>query len=488
VGVEKLAETGVPKKTSRDLRDKIISRRRSRTTYVITSAQNATPVHSNAWISLLTYCRVNNAHLLVIPYRYHNPTSLWSQKAKSQDWWAPEVLPFLINHRIKLNKHLLLLGDIMTQPTAVRPLEGFETISGSQSAIIGHPKLECTTVATPQSRLPKILTTTGSITKKNYIPSKAGKKGEFHHTFGATVVETEGNRFYMRQINMTSDGAFCDLRTEYNGTQIREYPSIPALVMGDTHVEVIDPQVVNAVFVDPDSMVNFLKPERLVWHDVFDGSSINHWDRGKTFHEYVKHHSGRRTAESEVNRTLAFIDSVTPPGVENAFVASNHNDFLREWVENTDPRKDPENAMFWAETFQAVCRSKDTRWTPSGVTVADPFAYWGMKRLKTAAQSKFLKRGESYLVCGIECGLHGDRGNNGARGSRRSFSKLGVKSISGHVHSPGIIDGAYQVGTSSRLNLTYAAGSPSSWLHTMCAIYPNGKRSLLHVIDGRWRP
>ena len=48
------------------------------------------------------------------------------------------------------------------------------------------------------------------------------------------------------------------------------------------------------------------------------------------------------------------------------------------------------------------------------------------------------------------------------------------------------MDGVYQVGTSSRLKLEYNSG-PSSWLHTHCCIYPNGKRTLITIIDGQWR-
>jgi len=192
IGAEVDQRSGVDRDVSRALKSKVIANRGKKVTYVVTSAQNATPVHENALRSLLTYCRVNGATLLVIPLRYTNPTSIWSKRAEGSDWWAPEVLPYLIDERVVMHKHLVLLADIMTQPTATNPLEGFETITGPQSGILGHPKLELTTVPTPQQRLPKILTTTGSVTKKNYIPSKAGKKGAFHHTFGAAVVELDG--------------------------------------------------------------------------------------------------------------------------------------------------------------------------------------------------------------------------------------------------------------------------------------------------------
>jgi hypothetical protein len=461
-----------------------------RATYVITSAQNGTNVHKNGLQSLLTYCLKNRAQLLVIPYRYKNPTSQWSKANREDDSWNPAILPYLVTKRTDLNNHLTLLADIMTQPTATRPLEGFETLSGSKSAIIGHPKLELKTVATPQEKLPKVLTTTGSITEKNYITSKAGKKGEHHHTFGATIVEVENeDRFHIRQINMKDDGSFCDLLDEYDGGDVRHYDRVPALVMGDTHVNVIDGQVVAATFRGPTSIVGTLKPKVLVWHDVHDGTAKNHHDRGRMFHEFVKHTSKQDDVGEEVKRTVGFIDRMTPPNTKNIIVPSNHNDFLREWVENVDPRRDPENIMFWAETVRAICASENTRWTENGVAVQDVFTYWAEKLLSPNVKKRttFLRRDQASQIEGIEVGYHGDKGPGGARGSRLAFSKIGVKSIIGHAHAPGITDGCYQAGTNSRLGLTYASGSPSGWLHTDCVIYPNGKRSLINIIDGKWR-
>jgi len=61
-----------------------------------------------------------------------------------------------------------------------------------------------------------------------------------------------------------------------------------------------------------------------------------------------------------------------------------------------------------------------------------------------------------------------------------------VKTVIGHSHSPAILDGCYQVGVTGRLNQDYN-DLPSSWMNTHCVIYANGKRSLLHVIEGEWR-
>ena len=452
--------------------------------YVITAAQNATPVNVAFLASLLGYCKHTGAQLLVVPYRYKNPTSLWSKKAENDDWWAPELAPYLYDKRLKLNKHLTLLGDIKTQPTAVMPLMGFESITGPSSAILAHPKLELMTVPTPQAKLPKLLTTTGAVTMRNYSPTKAGKKGEFHHTFGACVVEIDGSAFHIRQLNAVKDGSFMDLRHEYSGMTVRDTQGVEALIMGDTHEEFIDPGVVAATFGCPKGIVHALRPAYLVWHDIHDGYARNHHHRDNPFIEYAKHHAGMNNVERALDQTFAFVDKHSPAWCENVFVASNHPDVLARWVREANPKTDPVNCVFWARTFEAMMLG--SKMGESGAQTIDPFVYWAKKKLKCAHRTKFLGRDESFRVKDIELSYHGDQGANGARGSRKSFSRIGERTVIGHSHSPGITEGAYQVGTSSRLTLEYNRG-PSSWLHTHCVIYSNGKRSLINIIDGKWR-
>lgn len=481
VGLEIAESKGIDKTTAKALH--VQAKRARRAIYLITAAQNATPVHAPFWAALKLYAKKRKATLLVIPYRYKNPTSRWGQAAQDDDWWAPELAAHLIDIRTVLNPNLILLADIKTQPTASSPLTGFETITGERSAIVGHPKLELTTVPTPQSKMAKILTTTGACTKQNYIPSKAGKKGEFHHTFGAAVVEIDGKAFHLRQINAVKDGSFIDLDTEYRPSGETRSVRAAGLVMGDTHVDFADPGVTKATFGKA-GMVETLKPKSLVFHDLVDAYARNHHHRGEVFVNLVKHRTGRDNVEAEIRRALAFVDQHSPAGTTNVFVPSNHPDAIMRWVKETDPRSDPENAVFWARTFEVLANA--AKWTDTGARTIDPFTYWAKQWLRCADRTVFLSRDRSHTIEGIEVGLHGDAGPNGARGSRLGFTKIGVKSIIGHSHSPGIKDGVYQVGTSSRHGLEYQRG-PSSWLHTHCVIYGNSKRSLLTSVGGKWR-
>ncbi len=482
VGIEEAQSKGIDAEKMKDRARALRGDRSKVKRYVITSAQNATPVFKPVLDSLMQYCKLNGAELIVIPFRYHNPTSVWSEKAKGDDWWAPEFAPYLLDRRIALNKNIVLLADIKTQPTAHSPLQGFETLTGGQSAVIGHPKIELTTIPTPQNKLPKILATTGAVTKPNYLPSKAGKRGEHHHVYGACLVAVNGDKFFMRQLIASSDGTFCDLTWKYS-PEGRAPAAVEALVMGDTHFEFIDPGVVKATFTAKDSIVNALKPKHIVFHDLHDFFSRNHHHAGDPFIELAKHQSGTNNVEAALDRTFAFVDEHSPPYAINVLVPSNHPDALARWIKEANPKTDPVNCVFWARTFEAMCLG--TTMKDSGPSTIDPFAYWAKRKLRSAGRTMFLERDQSFRIRGVELGNHGDRGANGARGSRAAYGKIGVKTVIGHSHSPGIKDGVVQVGTNSRLRLGYNSG-PSSWMHADAVVYENGKRSLIFIVGDEW--
>jgi hypothetical protein len=90
----------------------------------------------------------------------------------------------------------------------------------------------------------------------------------------------------------------------------------------------------------------------------------------------------------------------------------------------------------------------------------------------------FLQIDESHTVEGIECGMHGHIGPNGARGTPRNLSNVGFKLFTGHTHTPGIVNGVYTVGVSGDLDMGYNTG-PSKWVNAHGIIFPNGKRAFV---------
>lgn len=452
------------------------------TRYLITSAQNATPVHEKFLACLKVAAKHLRAELVVIPLRYKNPTSQWSAKQESDDWWAPELEPHLFNCRRKLNANLVLVGDVKIQPTASSPLTGFEALTGAESCIIGHPKMQFRSVAAPTGRYPKILSTTGACTRKNYTDTKAGKLGEFHHYLGALLVELDGKRFHLRQLNADRiTGEFTDLATHYTATGARAAPPAAALVLGDAHARFMCATVDRATF-GAGGIVETLNPGTVVWHDTHDGYAVNPHHEGNPFIAAAKGAAGLGNVRAEVEHAVKFVADRCA-GRRAVLVSSNHDNFLSRWIVNTDWRRSPGNAAFYLETAQAMLAS--TRMTPGGTRYADPFKYW-VERLRGRAAIRVLDVDERFTLLGIECGQHGHDGPNGAQGTVKNLSRIGARLITGHGHTPEISEGHYRVGTSTPLRLEYTHG-PSSWLNTHAVIYASGKRALVTIVDGEWR-
>ncbi len=451
--------------------------------YLITSAQNATPVHAGFLATLKVAAKHLGAELVVIPFRYKNPTSIWSKNQETDERWAEELEPYLFNVQRKLCANLVLVGDVKIQPTASSPLTGFESLTGAESCVLGHPKMQFRSVPAPSGRYPKILSTTGAVTRRNYTDTKAGKLGHFHHCLGAVIVELDGpKRFHLRQINADRvTGEFTDLETHYTATSASRAPPALGLVMGDTHARMTCPQVDRATF-GPGGIVETLQPRTLVFHDLFDGYSVNPHHAGNPFIAAAKHSAGVGNVREEVEHAIEFVRK-RAAGRRAVIVGSNHDDFLSRWVSSTDWRTNPANAKFYLETAAAMLAS--TKLGPGGAEYADPFVYW-VERLRGKAQIRALRRDESFKLGDVECGIHGHAGPNGARGSLKNLSRIGARVIIAHRHTPGIEEGGYQVGTSTKLKLEYTHG-PGSWLNTHCATYATGKRSLITIVDGRWR-
>jgi hypothetical protein len=453
------------------------------TRYLITSAQNATPVHAEFFAALKVAAAHLRAELVVIPFRYKNPTSQWTQAQAAHEHWAPELAPYLHNTRKKLNANLVLAADVKIQPTASAPLNGFEALTGSESCIFGHPKMQYRAIPSPLGRLPKILSTTGAVTlRNNYTDTKAGKLGEFHHFLGAIVVEIDGPTFHLRQINADRrTGEFIDLDRLYTPKGVSKAPPAAGLVMGDVHARFTSPEVERATF-GPGGIVEVLQPRKLVWHDLLDGYAVNPHHLGNPFIAHAKAQAGFGDPEAEVKHAVQFVADRTPKSAESVIVASNHDDFLARWINTADWRQVGAK-VFYLKT--ALAMLERTEMTAQGTEYEDPFRYW-VGRHKGGAKIRALRRNESLKIAGVECSLHGHRGPNGAKATMKNLARIGARVISAHAHTPGIEEGHYRVGTSTPLALEYTSG-PSSWLNAHAVIYANGRRSLIVIVEGAWR-
>lgn len=454
--------------------------------HLITSAQNNTPLDKKVWRTILRMKEELGAALHVLPTLYKNPTSrLDPQEGDDDVWWPSEVTPYLIEGDIALHKHLRILGHLRIQATASRPLTGLEGISHAQSCIVGHAQIAMRVIATPQKALPKQMLTTGSVSEKNYSKTKAGVKAEFHHSHGCVVVEIQDKHvFHMRSCVADSKGTICDLDRWYTPTGVKPTGRWPALITGDEHILFADPSIKAATYEGPDSLVALGRPRKIVRHDILDSYAVSHWHRKNVLTRYVKSQKGFDSLTQEMELTYKHVDETTPPDTENLIVASNHDDHVWRWLNEVEWRNDLANAQIYHEMWAEVLAQAD--WDPSygAKEPESPFALWASKRM--TSNTRFLKRDEHTTIMGILISLHGDKGPSGAKGSLVNLSKMGVRAVIAHLHTPGIEKGCYQVGFSTG-TLGYAKGSPSSNLPAHCIIQPNGKRQLIVIVNGRFR-
>jgi hypothetical protein len=454
---------------------------RTKKIFVVTSAQSRTPINENFFAALKHYIKFRDAQLIVIPVLYNNPNAFI---APEEEVFDRRLKDYLSSQNIQLAKKLKVLGSLKINACAESPLSGLDSITKGDSVILGHNQLAMKTLAVQQDDLPVVLTTTGTISNKNYSESKLGFKASFNHSMSACVVELDGDIFHLRHLNFDGKG-FYDFEYYYDKDGFTLHEGIEALITGDEHATFADPEVKSATYTAPKSIVNVLEPKVIVRHDLLDCYSISHHHKNNSFTQYAKYVSGTNKIEDELMKTIEYVAETTPFGVKNIIVSSNHNDHLTRWLNEVEIKLEPWNALLFHRLMYEMLLK--TSMKNSSADYPNPFELYSLPIFhKKNINIEFLHRTTSYKIHGIELASHGDKGRNGARGSRRQFSDLPAKSVIGHSHSPGIEKGCYQTGTSSYLQMEYNQG-PSSWVHAHVIIYPNGKRQLISIIKGKWR-
>ena len=460
--------------------------------YILTCAQNNTPVHKGFMDNLEAYAAAVGAQIHISTYTYnHNAfgelsTKQGTKKTQEDIWYDERVLPYRSDRSIEIAPALVWCGEMNILPTAVEPLSGLETYTGRKSGVFPAAKLSMRSVASVKSEPTKFNYTTGTVTQRNYIQKKAVQKAEFHHCYGALIVEVDADGdWFVRQLLATDDGSFYDLDAFASDGVVTFGHTVEAITWGDTHAEVVDP-IIAAVCWDEGGILDQLKPRYQFLHDLVDFRRRNHHDTRNPHLQFKKHVQGREAVEGEVENTAALVvNKIIRPRTETVVVDSNHDNAFLRWLREGDYRTDPVNAVWFLEAQLEVYRAiKDGR---------DDFHLieWALRKKGVPHEVRFLRQDEPFLICkayggGIECGMHGDLGPNGARGSPQSLKRIGRKANTGHTHSAGIYDGLWVAGLTAMMEQGYNIG-PGSWSHSQILTHKNGKRQMITIWSGKWR-
>jgi len=437
---------------------------KTKSRFLITWAQNNTPVNGKFFDNMKAYAEFIGADIHVMAGRYKNPTSVFEDS--DQEFWDEDLVPYLDAGRHNIHKYMSIMSDIKIQPTATNPMSGLQGVSGINSCVFGAPKSQMEMIAVVEGNKPKMMLTTGAVTLMNYTDSKSGKKGEFHHTYGFAIVEIKDKEtFYVRQVTADDKtGSFTDLCHRVENGEVTKVNSMAAAVLGDIHYGNHDPLVMDATH----KLLNKITPDNVILHDVFDGSSINHHEMNDPFAQYAKEIHNTNSLQKEIDEMMSGL-KLFENYKKVVIVRSNHDDFLDRWLKNQDWKKQPtpKNHKLYMK-YSAMLLEQYEK---------DPHRIKGV--VPEIINNSFpnfitLRRNESYRVKNWELGQHGDQGTNGSRGSLNQFRTLNTKIVVGHYHSPGRKDGALAVGTSTKLRMGYNSG-PSSWAQAHVLIHNDGR-------------
>lgn len=439
-------------------------------TYFLTCAQNNTRVHKQLWANMLQYADMLEADILVSRFTY-NHMGFYKPKDSNEMWYDPCVSQHVNDSHLELADGLHWCGETNTLPTARRPLSGYETHTGTDSAIYPHVKFALEPIATAKAEATKMTYTTGTVTERNYIAKKAGLVAEHHHCYGflLVTVEVDGS-WKARQVNATDDGNFQDMDLVFNNGTVTSGNRVEAITWGDIHACSLGGETQRW---EDGGLLDQLMPRYQFMHDVFDGHTCNHYDDLKPLNKFKNAMYGTASVQEEILDTAEFLKLSEREWCTTVVPDANHNARIDKWLDTVDFRKDHINAVFFLEANLFRYSSKvDASGMGDMLTLE-----WATRRVFDLPNTTFLKNDDSYIVADIENGMHGHIGPNGSRGTPMGLSKVAHKANIGHSHAARIIDGLYVAGV-CQLDHGYNEG-PSSWSISHIITYPNGKRTII---------
>ena len=442
--------------------------------FVITTAVTGCKVKQGFYDSIKTYCSLKDAALLILAQS--TPST---NRAKGNYGYIDKRLAgeYLVVADTALNSNFYI-STIKLSAKQIDPITGLGRIGQRNGSFVyASPKQRLKAVPVSNTKHPHFLMTTGAITESNYVTSnymaeRTASIADNDHVIGAIIVEIEDdNYYYFRQIQADVDGSFIDLGQRYTPKFSVACPA-EVLVLGDWHAGETDPVAVGVW----KEVADLVKPKMLVLHDVFNGLSINHHEEEKQILKAQRAEANQLNLRAEIENLALDLESLSTWADEVIITRSNHDEFLERYLQSGTYVEDPQNHRYALDLAAAM------------IDGYDPLAY-AVERVNVnigLSKVRWLTRDSDFKVARIQLAYHGDKGANGAKGTLQAMESAYGISVTGHSHTPEILRGAWAVGTSSFLKLSYNVGI-SSWMQSSILIYPNGMRQMIHCVDGKWK-
>ena len=446
--------------------------------FVITTAVTDCAAFVPFYESIKNYCANKDAELLIL-VQCDPAHSLPNRRSTTHSRYGfiDSVFrdEYIVAADMALNSNLSI-STIKISAKQIDPITGLGRIGQRNSSFIyASPKQRMCPVAVSNEKLPHIMMTTGAVTLPNYTTSNYMSErlayiAENDHIMGAVIVELEDdNLFHYRQVQADNDGSFIDLGVRWTADS-QSICTPAAFVLGDWHSGETDPTAKTAWL----EIMRMMRPKYIVLHDVFNGMSINHHEEKNHILRAKRSMDNQLDLTLELQRVAKDLEELAKYADKIIITKSNHDEFLEQYLRNGKYVEDPLNHKISLKLALAMLDGEDP--LKFGVE---------MFKNKLSNNIRWLTRDEDFKIARIQLGSHGDKGANGSKGNLHTMEAAYGNSVTGHSHTPSILRGAWSVGTSSLLRLSYNSGA-SSWCHSSILVYPNGSRQIINSINGKW--
>ena len=457
---------------------------RERQRLIVTTAVANSPVNKDFFATLLRAAREMDAEILIFP------ANMQTNGLDPILLNTPGV--HIITNTVDLGPSLAL-NNMKITAKQINPLMGLNRIGKrGQSQIFGSPKLHLRTVPTIDNEInPHFLMTTGAVTEpiyngKLYIQERTNAIAAEDHVLGALILEKSlgsttadlpGNPslsgfFHFRHVEyVAKEKGFTDINKFYTADGVKA-SKISAIALSDLHIGVTDPTYMRTIR----DIIQKFRPERIAFHDLFNGHSVSHHDRMKLINNAMKYKDGTLDLEAELKSVTIFLNTVLSldPKLEIRVVLSNHDLWLNRWLNDGQFMHEPHNRALGIELASVMVRGES------------PLEYAMKKYGLEYPKRVVLLQSGSWKESGVEMGQHGHVGANGAKGSLNSMALATDRSIFGHTHTNQRTKHTVNIGTATELRQDYNRDGASSWSQSFATVSIYGEIQLFILRHGEW--
>ncbi len=434
---------------------------------------------TEGFAAVKTFLKKEKAELVILPMPAH-VKALQEQPLH----YDPKLKPYRGNFATEFtfNTHLKAI-EAYLNPQQINPLTGLKRLrvhkytdnnkQGAEikrlktSVIVAHSKQMLEVVPTGNNSHPRLIHSTGTITKPSYLRNRIGMIANEDHKLGGIIVEIKDDVFWIRQVQFdTKNGSFVDLGKRYHANGKITKERAEAFKMGDTHCGHHSDVALNAFY----DLWKIIKPKKIFLEDVFDSSSVSHHLQNKRITR-AKLNPFFKDLPTEIKEARKILESLylrAPKDSEIISTASNH----------------PEHVMKYLEEARYIddCRENyeiGHRMVVMALDGKNPLKEY----LDPENKMKWTDENEDFFVEGVQMGAHGHLGIGGARGGKIGHELAYGNAMVAHSHTPSIYHDTFTVGHTSSERHGYNQG-PLTWIWCSGAVYKGGHKQLYMVIKG----